>query len=272
MKQWNKCLFIILIFVSLSQEYKHLKSLSSLWRKYLSSRKANKKETDLKRQDISTSIIGPINATEQATLQPTTSTTTIKDQHAFVHEPVDVFPVQTVPPQQFISTQVPPTTQHDQSSSNLGESNKTHLILPMLPVHNVSASNQDVKPVIPVNHVPEQDKVNTEVNPIEPLPVITRPTVTVLQHVVGTGPTQATLQSVVVPKRKHVSPLPPLTPLPVIEPHTVATPMRILKPLEPIPPHEPHIIHHKPIVIPKGCDNSDPCGNSCGTGSSCSGK
>lgn len=190
-------------------------------------------------------------STKQTAL-PTKIATTVKDSHVKIPEPIDVIPVQVIPTQRFL-----PTPTSSTSNVNDANANKTHLLLPNLPVYNVSAKNAGVEPVIMGENVPTQTQMKGESDPIEPLPVMTRPTVTVLQHVIGTGPTQATLQSIVVPRRKHTSPLSPITPLPVLEPHTVATPMRLLKP---IPPQEPHVIHHIPIVVPKDCNDTDPCG------------
>ena len=145
-----------------------------------------------------------------------------------------------------------------QNNIEANKLNRTQFLLPNLPVYNVSTRPNEIKPVIPVKEVPEQTMIKTEMNPVEPLPIMTRPTVTILQHVIGNNPTQATLQSVVVPKRRNTAPPPFLTPLPVLEPQTVAPPMKPLKPLAPLPPLEPHIIQHLPIVIPTGCN--DPCG------------
>jgi len=193
-------------------------------------------------------------------LQTTTAATVKETQLIVVPTPVDVIPVQTVPPQRFLPSMKPPATTDEQNNIDGNRLNQSHFLLPNLPVYNVGIKPQDVQPVIPVKEVAKQTQIKTEMNPIAPLPIMTRPTVTVLQHVIGGNPTQVTLPSVVVPKRKYASPPPILSPLPVLPLQTAVPPMRPLKPLAPLPPQEPHIIHHIPIVIPTNCGNSHPCG------------
>eukprot|EP00795_Rhopilema_esculentum_P001972 gene1972-17516_t len=186
-----------------------------------------------------------------------------KAPHVNVPEPFDVIPVQTVPAQKYLATVPTKGTQNDGNSV----SNRTHALLPNLPAFNVSLPTQDVLPVEPVKNNSNQGILAGEMSPVQPIPVMTRPTVTVLQHVIGSHPTQATLQSVLVPKRKEVAPPTPQTPLKVIPPHTVPTPMPQLKQLPPIPPIEPVIIHH----VPNECD-CDPCSHSCGCSTNCNGR
>ena len=186
-----------------------------------------------------------------------------KAPHVNVPEPFDVIPVQTVPAQKYLATVPTKGTQNDGNSV----SNRTHALLPNLPAFNVSLPTQDVLPVEPVKNNSNQGILADEMSPVQPIPVMTHPTVTVLQHVIGSHPTQATLQSVLVPKRKEVAPPTPQTPLKVIPPHTVPTPMPQLKQLPPIPPIEPVIIHH----VPNECD-CDPCSNSCGCSTNCNGR
>ena len=297
-------LFMILLITNISLEYQNQTHLSKLWKKSLSN-KGNRKFrrqgiiTSVKPPTTNVRNVkvtqGPItNAALLTTLMAispsrrpsvtlqkspvtsqrspvteishTTSHTKMKEsQHVVVPEPVDVIPVRTVPPQRFIPTAVPPTSPVDQYNTDGSKSDQTQFLLPNLPVYNVSSKPQDVKPVIPVKEVPEQTQIKTDMNPIEPLPIMTRPTVTILQHVIGQNPTRATLQSVVVPKRKEASPPSPLTPLPVLHPHTVAMPLKPLPPLAPLPPQEPHIIHHIPIPVPNDCHDPYPCGcdNNC---------
>eukprot|EP00112_Aurelia_sp_Birch-Aquarium-sp1_P020853 Seg547.1 transcript_id=Seg547.1/GoldUCD/mRNA.D3Y31 product="hypothetical protein" protein_id=Seg547.1/GoldUCD/D3Y31 len=189
-----------------------------------------------------------------------------KNPHVEVPAPIDVIPVQTVPAQKFIATAVPTAIRMNRT---IDMANQTHGLLPNLAVFNVSGPQQGVIPVEPVKDAPAQKILQAQVNPLEPLPIMTRPTVTVLQHLVGPNPTRMTLQSVVVPKRKLVTPQPPLKPLDVIPPHTVPTPMKLLKPLKPIPPYEPLIVHHIPIIPDCKCD---PCSNSCDCNTNCSGR
>lgn len=208
--------------------------------------------------------VTPLKTSEASPVVKPTITAAVKNNHAAVAEPIDVIPVQDVPPQRFLSLPTPTSPSTGGKSAN--QLSRAGWMLPNLPVYNVPGKNEVVKPVIPVREVSGQVQISAETNPVEPLPVMTRPTVTTLQRVIGTAPTQATLQSVVVPKRKHASPPSPLTPLPVLEPHTVAIPMKLLRPLSPLPPQEPHTVHHIPILMPKECN--EPCG--CTT--NCSGK
>ena len=208
---------------------------------------------------------GIASGTPQKLLPPYTLAPT-KNRHVEVPAPIDVIPVQTVPAQKFVATAVPSAIQINRT---IDMANQTHGLLPNLPVFDVTGPQQGVIPVEPVKDAPAQKILQAQVNPLEPLPIMTRPTVTVLQHLVGPKPTRVTLQSVVVPKRKLVTPQPPLKPLDVIPPHTVPTPMKLLKPLKPIPPYEPHIVHHIPIIPDCKCD---PCSNSCDCNTNCSGR
>ena len=294
MRQLTRVLFIAIFITSSTHEYQKKNNFFYLWRKF----RFNNGDGKIKRQSIARPTANAVTAqanqkastnatlptaqpssskpsataqkpsvtipnsvtSPRLILQTTIATTAKQDQHVVVPAPVDVIPVQTVPPQKFLPSMNPPATTDKERNVDANKLNQTHLLLPNLPVYNVATRPQGVQPVIPVKEVAEQTQIKTEMNPIAPLPIITRPTVTVLQHVIGGNPTQVTLQSVVVPKRKYASPPPALSPLPVLPPQTVVPPMRPLKPLAPLPPQEPHIVHHIPILIPTKCGNSHPCG------------
>lgn len=224
--------------------------------------------------------------TQQEILPPYTLATT-KDSHAKVPTPIDVIPVQTVPTRKVVSMSVPTGKIESVSAPTSAQRNQTaskqgpHAILPLLPAHNIT---EDKTPTVATPHPvktiaskPVSQTLPNTIEPVKPVTVFTRPTATVTQRVVvpkttampeQSKPTEQTFQSVVVPKRKEVTPAPVLKPLGVIPPHTVPTPLPVLKPLEPLEPlspKEPFIWYPEHIVdtVPKPC-GCDPCCGTCG--------